>query len=164
MNAMIKELKKKLYTDRLTGIYNANFIDDCFNNYLHENNSYILIDIDNFKVYNTIHGYEGADKILTSFTSLMKKLNPLNKTLVRFKFGDEFLIILPGQTKEQALLFLNGLRENLRNTKALPVQFSAGVASFTKSDTQASVFLKLMSALSEAKKEKNISILYESGV
>lgn len=165
MSFKLKTHKKRLYTDKLTGIYNVNFLDDCFDQSLHFNTTFVLIDIDNFKDFNTSYGYDAADEVLRSFTLIIKEMQPSNKITARFKFGDEFLIILPGKTSEYALLFLNDLRAKLSNCpltasgQNISVYFSAGITSFTEGDTQKTVFLKLMTALTNAKKEKNKFII-----
>jgi diguanylate cyclase (GGDEF)-like protein len=162
-----KELRKKIYTDRLTGLKNANYLDDFFDQYLRSHTSYILIDIDNFKDFNTKFGYEIADEILKSFVDVMSMQFPVQKEIIRFKFGDEFLIILRNYKKKDALIMLNELSVNLNRSpievkkQQVPIYFSAGITSFKEEDTQLTVLSRLMNSLIDAKQEKNRFIIQD---
>jgi len=63
----IAQYKEELYNDKLTGLKNSIFLDYSFSKYLTADTCFVLIDIDNFKDFNTKFGYEAADEILKKF-------------------------------------------------------------------------------------------------
>jgi diguanylate cyclase (GGDEF)-like protein len=158
---LIKKNKLRLYVDKLTGFKNTNFLDDHFKDYLLPNISFILIDVDDFKKYNTNFGYDIADEILKEFAERMKQtMNPFTE-IARYKFGDEFLIISKSKSIEESLSLLNNLKSSLKNQ---PIQtgntvhnleFSAGLTTLKKGDSQDKVMSRLIDSLDIAKKSKN---------
>lgn len=87
-------------TDELTGVYNQRYFHTSLFKEMEEarkNNSnlgLILIDIDNFKMYNDVYGHDSGDDILRGVANLLKSLVEKPSILCRFG-GDEFGIILP---------------------------------------------------------------------
>jgi len=60
-----------------------------------------MIDIDHFKQINDTHGHDAGDAILIHLAELLRKYTRTTDTLCRVG-GDEFLIIFPSQTIEEA--------------------------------------------------------------
>jgi diguanylate cyclase (GGDEF)-like protein len=164
LHRKITLVKKRLYTDKLTGLKNSNYLEDHFSQFLSSSNSYVLIDIDNFKDFNTQFGYEVADKILQGFARVMRKSSGIDEIL-RYKFGDEFLIVFRNKSSRDALLFLSELRNKLDthpfkiDKGVFQVYFSAGITTYRKDSSQESIICKLMEALSIAKEKKNCYIV-----
>jgi diguanylate cyclase (GGDEF)-like protein len=73
----------------------------------------LMIDADNFKLYNDSHGHQAGDKLLqiiaTSIGANMKRPSDLG---ARFG-GDEFAVLLPDTSLEDAAALADRIRENL---------------------------------------------------
>jgi cyclic di-GMP phosphodiesterase len=62
-----------------------------------------VIDIDHFKHINDAHGHDAGDAILKHVATVLRKSTRGTDTICRLG-GDEFLIIFPSQTTEEALV------------------------------------------------------------
>lgn len=101
-------LIKAAYMDRLTGIYNHNYIVEALEaefkraKALGQKFSIILIDIDHFKEINDTLGHSAGDFILREFCQMVTSgvLRP-NETMGRYG-GDEFIVLLWNNTAAEA--------------------------------------------------------------
>ena len=113
-----KELEQVLIeadTDKLTGLANRRsldeFLDALVTIFPEENKSFSLIiaDVDHFKYYNDTHGHQMGDLVLVSVASILKNSIRRGDLAARFG-GEEFVVILPNCSKENAVLIGNKLR------------------------------------------------------
>ena len=113
-----KELEQVLIeadTDKLTGLANRRsldeFLDALVTIFPEENKSFSLIiaDVDHFKYYNDTHGHQMGDIVLVSIASILKNSIRRGDLAARFG-GEEFVVILPNCSKENAVLIGNKLR------------------------------------------------------
>lgn len=160
-----KREKNKSLTDRLTGLNNGYYFEDNAQRLLHEKNVAALIDIDNFKRFNSLFGYEVADELLKLFVRRVKKALPPEAEFIRYKFGDEFLIVLPGSTTTNLKEIIDFVNVDLRNDPLLlggvetDLQFSGGVTELQATDTPQSMARRLSLALQQAKKTKDVTVI-----
>lgn len=85
--------------------------------------SVALIDVDDFKLYNDVHGHAGGDRLLIDLVrDLRKNLRPYD--LVARVGGDEFVIVLPNTPEEEAALVVKRIRT------ASPLPWSSGVTGW----------------------------------
>ncbi len=112
-----KELKQVLIeadTDKLTGLANRRsldeFLDALVTIFPEENKPFSLImaDVDHFKYYNDTHGHQMGDIVLVSIASILKNSIRRGDLAARFG-GEEFVVILPNCSKENAVLIGNKL-------------------------------------------------------
>ena len=104
-----KEHKKKFQilarTDSLTNIYNRYGFDEFAEKMIQKNPKAhfvaALFDIDDFKFINDIYGHSYGDRALKSLADSMKAFFPSDALLGR-NGGDEFCILLPNCTSEEA--------------------------------------------------------------
>ena len=92
--AITKEYEKILssaMTDELTGLHNRYALKLKINQYDNRSLFVVMMDIDNFKIYNDTSGHENGDRLLIRFASLLKQNFP-GADIYRYG-GDEFLII-----------------------------------------------------------------------
>jgi diguanylate cyclase (GGDEF)-like protein len=74
-----------------------------------------IIDIDNFKRINDLHGHPIGDEALRKAAQVMTSMLRHDDVAGRFG-GDEFLILLPNTGEREAASILNRLREAIRST------------------------------------------------
>lgn len=115
----MQQLNKKAYTDKLTKLYNRNFLEMYLENQLEATNiskeklSVIMMDIDHFKNVNDKYGHTVGDVVLTVFAQVI--LRCIRKTdLVARYGGEEFIAILPATDTKTAV----GIAERIRETIA----------------------------------------------
>ena len=71
----------------------------------------LLVDIDDFKAFNTRHGYEGGDRVLATVACVLKSALRGTDTLARYG-GEEFVVILaPPVSQEEASRIADRLRQ-----------------------------------------------------
>lgn len=103
---LMLELKKAAIVDSLTGAYNYGFFRNELESIMGEKKgipvSLIMIDINNFKLINDNYGHLAGDYLLREVTTVLKNNVRGADTVARYG-GDEFAVILPGATAEEAL-------------------------------------------------------------
>jgi diguanylate cyclase (GGDEF)-like protein len=116
--------------DPLTGLANRRHFDELkeleFNRAMRHGQpfSVLMCDIDFFKLYNDTYGHAMGDQCLRDVALTMSALFSRSGELVARLGGEEFAVLLPGQTREQALESAERLRSLLGNQK-LPHSASA---------------------------------------
>ena len=140
---MLGEAKHKANTDSLTGLNNRNYLFHMAQNFVEKAIregtpiSLFFFDIDNFKHYNDTNGHDDGDRLLQELSEIVRTVTRKNSVIVRYG-GEEFIVMLPGITKEDAFIYAERLREKIalypfahRETQPLGyVSISGGVASF----------------------------------
>lgn len=107
--------------DELTGVYNHRYFQNILSEYIEsasENNQSIFllfIDIDHFKYYNDLYGHSTGDVVLSSIGEILKRSVREQDVVSRYG-GEEFAVILPNVTEEEALKIGNRLRDAVENT------------------------------------------------
>lgn len=103
------QLKKLTNTDSLTSLFNRRKIDQMIEERFYEyerygtNLSIAILDIDDFKILNDTYGHSIGDSVLKEFSQLF--LDSSRKTDIVGRWGgEEFIIIMPNSTLEQAIL------------------------------------------------------------
>jgi diguanylate cyclase (GGDEF)-like protein len=97
--------------------------------------SFILLDIDHFKLVNDTYGHSMGDRVLRKLSELL--LTRLRRTDMAGRYGgEEFAIILPNTTGEEAIKLCAKLREKFgkiiftSEDKKFHVTFSAGISNY----------------------------------
>jgi diguanylate cyclase (GGDEF)-like protein len=90
--------------------------------------SVVMIDVDHFKQFNDVHGHLAGDQQLIRVARVLAEhVRPVRELLARFG-GEEFAMVLPGVTQEQALQRAETIRRSFGGPDGGPT-ISAGVAS-----------------------------------
>ncbi len=96
----------------------------------------LMMDVDHFKFFNDRFGHMVGDEVLKYFSSSLR-LDLEDEENVPFRFGgDEFVMVFPNKTSNEALHLAARLRKNIRTRsclvkgKQISVTFSGGVASY----------------------------------
>jgi diguanylate cyclase (GGDEF)-like protein len=106
--------------------------------------SVAVVDLDSFKAVNEREGHAGGDRLLAEATSAWQAAMRGDDVLARTG-GDEFVLVMPRTTPEQAELVLERLR------RAHPVPWSAGVSAWRPGEPIEACIARADSRLYEAK-------------
>jgi len=145
-----KQLREQATRDGLTGFFNRRMMDEMVPRELqraaryHRDMSLAMLDVDGFKAVNDTLGHDEGDRLLQAFAGCIRKIARASDLLYRYG-GDEFLLLLPETTCEQAeeiLKRLDGAICPELTTTLGRVTFSAGIASYV-SDASAEDLVKL---------------------
>ena len=114
--------------------------------------SIILLDIDHFKRINDTHGHNVGDNVLQEVTRVLKKYIGNFGTVGRWG-GEEFLVLLPHATLEQARVHAENLRNLLakHDFKISKVTASFGAASLLPNESIPELTRRADEALYNAK-------------
>jgi two-component system, cell cycle response regulator len=113
-------LKEKASKDGLTGVYNHALLIELFEKeYLRairaeENISFVMIDIDHFKLINDTYGHTGGDFILQELVKILSGSIRENDFVGRYG-GEEFSIVLGNTTNEDTYTIGERIRRNVEN-------------------------------------------------
>ncbi|MDD5067437.1 MAG: diguanylate cyclase [bacterium] len=129
-------IKKRILVDELTGLFNYRYYKQRIREEISKSKRYnlsfsvIMLDIDNFKLYNDTYGHIEGNKVLISIAEELKKILRSSDVIIRFG-GEEFLIIAPQTTKKEALLIGEKIRKKISNCKfKRRLSVSGGVATY----------------------------------
>ncbi len=110
--------------------------------------SLIMMDIDDFKIYNDILGHQFGDRILKKLALLLKNQSRQMDQVCRYG-GEEFTIILPQADKKEAFAIAERLRKEIEkhvfiHEEIMPNKrftVSLGIASFPEDGELASALI-----------------------
>jgi diguanylate cyclase (GGDEF)-like protein len=105
-----------------------------------------LIDLDRFKRFNDEHGHQAGDRLLKDATAAWSAALRSTDLLCRYG-GEEFGVLMPGATAEQAAEVL----ERLRGVTPRSQTFSAGVACWDRQEISDELVARADRALYAAK-------------
>lgn len=138
----LERMEKQAITDSLTGLYNHREFQNRLLEEAERGNRYgnllslLILDIDLFKVLNDSHGHVTGDMVLKEIVRLIKK-SIRNADIPCRYGGEEFAVILPQTTKNDAKFVAERIRQSVEGTpfptlSGQPVHLtvSIGIASF----------------------------------
>ncbi|MDG3088363.1 sensor domain-containing diguanylate cyclase [Vibrio hannami] len=161
VDAKTQELRTLSEIDALTKISNRQKFETCFECELTRYKRYkqvfslILIDIDDFKLVNDIHGHSVGDEVLISLVDLLKT-NIRESDMIARWGGEEFVILCPNTDKNSATQQAIKLQELILSHEFPVVDrctVSFGIAEVTESDDTQDVFIRADKALYTSKEE-----------
>nr|WP_231612827.1 GGDEF domain-containing protein [Pseudoalteromonas sp. NZS11_1] len=144
--------------DPLTNCYNRRILFEIMNrDFLDlpqiEEYCILMVDIDHFKSVNDTYGHSIGDTVLCGVASLLQANIRTSDSVARFG-GEEFCIILPNTTQEQAIRIAEAIRIKVEKAifDDIPVTCSFGVTSIKfKARTPSELIEQADLALYEAK-------------
>lgn len=125
------ELEEEVLIDDLTQVYNFRYLNNWLNDSTKENLAILFLDIDNFKRFNDLYGHAEGDHILKLVTDKIKESVRESDSVIRYG-GDEFVVLLPNQNKEQAHLIAQRILKNtakIFEEEKKVIELSIGIAS-----------------------------------
>ena len=152
------ELRFLASRDPLTSCLNRRAFFECFETALAEARergqslACIMADIDHFKSINDRFGHATGDKVITSVAEVLRSVLRGNDLVGRYG-GEEFCVILPGLSRDDAVLAAERVRRKIREgfgarfESEVRVTISLGVASL---EDGASTVLELVNQADNA--------------
>ncbi len=135
VRALHDQLREQAIQDQLTGLYNRQPLAELFDRELALARrrdypvSIIMADLDHFKGVNDTYGHLAGDEVLRAFGTLIKRFYRSSDICCRYG-GEEFLVLLPDMSNDDAYERTEQLRAIIENT---PVTSSTTVIRLTSS-------------------------------
>lgn len=159
-NARNQSLEVELRIDGLTGVLNHNAIVEVAEQELkralrgYGEMCVMMVDLDHFKRVNDSYGHQAGDEVLASTTDMIR--HHLREVDVMGRYGgEEFLVVLPGTSLENALVVAERIREaiaeqkiTLEDGRSVSITASFGLAQ--RIDDDADVVKRLIRRADEA--------------
>ena len=149
-------------TDKLTGLLNRHafsiLIDKLMANYRRNPQpiTFILADVDHFKLINDQHGHRTGDQVLSGIAQQLRSNLRAGDFAVRWG-GEEFLMVLPGCAAEEGRLIAEKLRRAVEemapppDTPAIRVTISLGLSQLDGAESTEQTVSRADTALYAAK-------------
>jgi len=172
-NAELYEtIQEEARMDGLTSIYNRRYFTSTFEKLFEENKhaniTLVLINFDDFKLYNELYGSDDGDRILIRFAEILREVIGSHGVVGRYG-GKEFSVCLPLCSAQEAELLVQEIRTRLEQELSASSErtkkfltFSAGICSYPVSAaTSTQMFTYANMAVYASKKSgKNRTIVY----
>lgn len=136
-----KELLEEVVRDPLTGAFNRRFLEKTLPKELNRAKrqrtpiSFLILDIDHFKLVNDQFGHDIGDKVLRSVANKLEEITRAGDWVVRYG-GEEFLVALVGSDLHSARQKAEAIREEINNLAtehqgcSIKVTISIGIAEY----------------------------------
>jgi len=161
--------------DELTGLYNRRALfsrlveEHSRVERYNENFSLMILDIDDFKQVNDIHGHQVGDAVLKNLAHFLKGNLRTSDFISRFG-GEEFIAILPSTEMEKARLVAEKMRhmlgkkvfEDKKSNVKIKITVSIGISQCTPGDTIDDLIKRADDALYMAKNNGKNAIFTET--
>lgn len=137
---LVQELKKLVYRDKLTGIYNQSYLTETLRDYIHKQKrpfALLISKPDNFKDLNDTYGHEAGDRAIRIMAKGLREFIGDDNRTARYK-GNAMAVILPEadregaqQKAEEIRRFLNELDlSELTGTNPFTLTASVGIGFY----------------------------------
>jgi two-component system cell cycle response regulator len=120
LEALNERLLRISQTDGLTGLFNRRHIEEELGHmYQHsarlgEQLTVVMADLDKFKSVNDTYGHQAGDEVLRQTAEILTKAIREIDRVGRYG-GEEFMLLLPGTTAEEAVTFCERVRHTLES-------------------------------------------------
>lgn len=168
---LVEQLHSAATTDELTGLFNRRAMEERLEAETagalrHQlRTSVVLFDIDRFKLVNDSLGHPAGDRMLVLIADLLRAQCRTLDAVGRFG-GDEFLVILPMTSPEEAMAFVTRLQQRVASIEQSHPEFgrptlSLGIAETPKhGSTVSGILAAADAALYRAKRSGRDSIAF----
>ncbi|WP_138733806.1 diguanylate cyclase domain-containing protein, partial [Modestobacter excelsi] len=165
------QLRRQAYEDALTHLPNRRYAEARLDGLLSSGAvpALAVVDIDRFKAINDAAGHPGGDAVLRAVGQLLVDGCRDTDEVCRWA-GDEFVILLPETTAEQAERAMERIRRSIaaHDWSALgvevPVRISVGIAQAARGDDRRTLFAAADGVLYDAKRAGRDRVVRLSGV
>jgi diguanylate cyclase (GGDEF)-like protein/PAS domain S-box-containing protein len=167
-----KKYKELSITDDLTGLFNQRHLYnqlraeiDRIQRYKHPL-ALLLLDVDNFKIYNDTYGHLAGDKVLAKLGQVIR--NSIRKTDSGYRYGgEEFTVILTETRGQDAVVAADRIRKRFADEIFFPVPLepvrvtvSVGIAGYRDGEEIASFVKRADQNMYEAKRKGKNCVYY----
>ncbi len=183
--AHVAELKENLetarfetLTDDLTGLGNRKLFDQTIERTLQASKGIsapfclLMLDIDHFKSFNDTYGHQTGDQVLRLVAITIKNNIKVNDIASRYG-GEEFAVVLPDTTLDEAMMYADQIREAVKQRQLVKrstgeslgnVTISIGAAQYRDGDTVPVLIERADTALYAAKRSGRNKVVSEEPV
>jgi diguanylate cyclase (GGDEF)-like protein len=176
-NAALRESERRYrelsLTDDLTKLFNSRSLSSRLQNELDRTQRYghalslLILDLDNFKLFNDTYGHVAGDRVLTRAGEILRR--SLRKTDTAFRYGgEEFIALLPETTGHEAMKFAERIRLafaeqefRFNNTTQSAVTVSIGLAEYVPGEDSSTYINRADQCLYAAKRNGKNCIFSE---
>jgi diguanylate cyclase (GGDEF)-like protein len=139
---LFAELQETAARDKLTGLYNRRLFEEQFEAAVarslrsKEDLTLLVVDLDGLKRINDVSGHVAGDNALRTLSDALRAT--IRSTDVACRIGgDEFAVVLPGSTAEDAVHVAERAQEMLADIGRGQYSFSGGIARVTPAQSSA---------------------------
>jgi len=150
LTTLNKQLQTLAVTDALTNLYNRRYIDMALQQEFERYDRYrdpftvLMLDIDNFKVFNDTYGHGCGDTALKHVAEIIKSSARATDTVARYG-GEEFIMLLTRTQAENASIVAERVRSTIEessievNGKKTSLTISVGLAGASATEPVSSL-------------------------
>lgn len=136
--SMRRQLEAFAQTDVMTGLYNRRYLEKWFVDVCGEQSyplTLVMADLDNLKSHNDEYGHRSGDELISTAALLLKSALPEGSFACRVG-GDEFTIVMPKTTTQQAMAYIEQVRLVMDKVRVhgRPVSVSLGLSTLQSPD------------------------------
>ena len=148
-------LREQSIRDPLTGLFNRRFLEESLERELQlaarkkQSVAVLFLDLDHFKKFNDTFGHDAGDIVLQSLADLFRNFFRASDICCRYG-GEEFAIVLPESSSEDAAIRADGLRAAVKNLRLQykkqtlgTLSLSIGIAVFPEHCSTSAELLKI---------------------
>ncbi|MDQ3929898.1 MAG: GGDEF domain-containing protein, partial [Chloroflexota bacterium] len=141
VTSLQEQLREQALRDPLTGLFNRRYLEETLGLELAGSGraqqplSLVLLDVDRFKQINDTYGHHAGDRMLKALAQLLTANTRAGDVVSRYG-GEEFVVVLPGATAEDAEQRAEEWREAFASLHlehgldTLSTTLSAGIAAY----------------------------------
>ena len=125
-----EKIKHLSFHDSLTGLYNRAYFEEELERYNFPRYyplSIVMLDVNGLKVINDTFGHQEGDRLLQNLSQTLTSVSRQGDILARIG-GDEFAILLPSTTSEQAHEFCERIKKACQQDKIGPIYLRLNIS------------------------------------
>jgi len=125
-----EKIKYLSFHDSLTGLYNRAYFEEELERYNFPRYyplSIVMLDVNGLKVINDTFGHSEGDRLLKHLSQVLTSVSRQGDILARIG-GDEFAILLPSTTSEQAHNFCERIKQACQQDKIEPIYLRLNIS------------------------------------
>ena len=125
-----EKIKHLSFHDSLTGLYNRAYFEEELERYNFPRYyplSIVMFDVNGLKVINDTFGHSEGDRLLQHLSQILTSVSRQGDILARIG-GDEFAILLPSTTSEQAHNFCERIKKACHQDKIKPIYLRPNIS------------------------------------
>lgn len=129
------------FHDELTGLYNSRFFKEEMKRIDTKRNlpiSIIMGDVNGLKLTNDVFGHESGDLLLKSTAEILRK-NCRSDDIIARRGGDEFIILLPKTTIQEAENIVSRIKKDFSNRYVNTIRLSISLGADSKNTEEESI-------------------------